>query len=367
MPLSNSIVGRIEFIEPAVDGPGDEMFRRYPDGFSVGFEDKQTTRLRPGEFAAGTLEILEELRRMGAPAFVEVDPDSQSIARLLIPLVVTVDDIHDAPDSDELLVELQISHARHSLSRKNPHFAEMIEILQAAQKEKSWVAVTEAHEHEIIDVRHYPEEPRFDVPALAVPRPGLFYRFRCWLCGLWRCLCCTTAQHAKDLFDMVAATTCAPLTVPPPCIPFLYPDDGCWGRAHEMCRLIIAAGAKPKKVWIYGSLHTPTRNNPNCIVNWGWHVAPTLCVRTGFCRTEDRVIDPALFQEPVSKTTWKGVQGDPGATLVDTDASVFYRSYSGTTITDPTYSETAIVLATYRLHLKNRSLAQGPPPYAQCP
>ncbi len=367
MPLPNSIVSRIEFIEPAVDSPGDEMFRRYPDGFSIGLEDKQTARLRPSERAAGTLEILEELRRMGAPAFVEVDPDSQSIARLLIPLVATVGEILDVPDSNDLFVEFEISHARHMLKRNNPYFDEMLQILQAAQKEKNWVAATETDEHEIIDVRHYPEEPRFNVPALTVPRPGLFYRFRSWLCGFWRCLCCTSARRAKDLFDMVAATTCDPLTVPVPCIPFLYPDDGCWGRAHEMCRLMIAAGAKPKKVWIYGSLHTLTRNNPNCFVNWGWHVAPTLCVRTGFCKMEDRVIDPALFQDPVSKPTWKGVQGDPGATLVDTDASIFYRSSGGSTTTDPTYSQTATVLANHRLYLKNRSLTHGPPPYAQCP
>ena len=62
-------------------------------------------------------------------------------------------------------------------------------------------------------------------------------------------------------------------------ISWLYPDDGCWGRAHEMCRLMINAGAHPRKVWIYGKLHTLTKNNPNCFVNWGWHVAPTLCVR----------------------------------------------------------------------------------------
>ena len=133
------------------------------------------------------------------------------------------------------------------------------------------------------------------------------------------------------------------------------------------------AGARPKKVWIYYSgpfLHVNTKNNPQCFVEWAWHVAPTLCVRVGgrfFCRTEDRVIDPALFQTPVSKATWKGVQNDPAATLVDTDASVFYRASNGSTQTDPNYVQTAQVLATYRLQLKNRSLQFGPPPYANCP
>ena len=34
---------------------------------------------------------------------------------------------------------------------------------------------------------------------------------------------------------------------------------------------------------------------------WGWHVAPTLCVRgPGFFQHQDMVIDPSLFTTPVS-------------------------------------------------------------------
>src|SRR6202008_2347296 len=108
-----------------------------------------------------------------------------------------------------------------------------------------------------------------------------------------------TPQRAGELFDLVSAQTCDPLTVPPPCIPFLYPDDGCWGRAHEMCRLMINMGLSPRKVWIDHSfghfLHVNTKNNPQCFVEWGWHVAPTLCVRgPKFCPTQSMVIDPSL-------------------------------------------------------------------------
>jgi hypothetical protein len=179
-----------------------------------------------------------------------------------------------------------------------------------------------------------------------------------------RCVC---AKKAQAMFQLVAARTCDPLTVPVPCIPFLYPDDGCWGRAHEMRRLMAAAGAAPRKVWIYGSLVASTRNNPNCQVFWGWHVAPSLCVRRGFWRVGEEVIDPSLFTGPVSKATWKGVQGDSNAQLVDTDGSVFYRAFNGSTQTGPGYAQTAQVLATYRLMLKNRGLQVGPPPYGNCP
>ena len=166
----------------------------------------------------------------------------------------------------------------------------------------------------------------------------------------------------------MAGTTCNPLTVPPPCIPFLYPDDGCWTRAHEMCRLMINMGHSPRKVWIDHSfgvlLQVSTKNNPNCYVEWGWHVAPTLCVRgPGFWQTQRMVIDPSLFTPPVSFATWKGVQGDPAATLTDTVADQFWHGGG----TDPTYSASNQILVQYRLALLNRSNQLGPPPYANCP
>jgi hypothetical protein len=149
----------------------------------------------------------------------------------------------------------------------------------------------------------------------------------------------------------------------------MFPDDGCWGRAHEMCRLMIDMGVSPRKVWIYQVgplLKANTRNNPQCFVEWYWHVAPTICVRPWrwFPWSEEMVVDPALFATPVSKATWKGVQNNPGATLTDTDWTFFSKSGG----TDPTFAETNFVLASHRLKLLQRSQsAAGPPPYAHCP
>jgi hypothetical protein len=107
-----------------------------------------------------------------------------------------------------------------------------------------------------------------------------------------------------------------------------------------------------------------TKNNPNCYVEWGWHVAPTLCVRgPSFWQTQRMVIDPSLFTTPVSFATWKGVQGDPAATLTDTVADQFWHGGG----TDPTYSASNQILEQYRLALLNRSNQLGPPPYANCP
>jgi hypothetical protein len=126
---------------------------------------------------------------------------------------------------------------------------------------------------------------------------------------------------------------------------------------------MINMGLAPRKVWIDHSnvwLHVNTRNNPQCFVEWGWHVAPTLCVRgPGFFQTQRMVIDPSLFTTPVSEATWKGVQGDPNATLTHTSADQFWHG-GGADV--PPYSNTNLYLAQYRLALQNRSNLFGPPP-----
>jgi len=360
----NAIVAVVVRTDPPIEKQtAAELLRKHPDGVSVTFEDNQIARLFPGDRAAGMLHILDQLRQMGAPVYVEVQPENREITKLLIPLVTRVTRVSEK-SPEEMEVELQLSHGRHRLKRNNPDFAELLETLRAALEKKQWLIVTETDEQEIIDARPSAGEPKFpEVTDAERPgdRPGWFRRrWRRW----FRCFCCVSPARAQHLFNLCSAKTCDPLTVPPPCIPFLYPDDGCWARAHEMCRLMITAGAKPRKVWIDGTLHTLTKNNPQCFVNWGWHVAPTICVRHRFRQVELMVIDPSLFTTPVSKATWKSVQGDPNASLTDTAATVYWRNVIPT---DPNYVDTNMRLQIYRLKLQNRSLQPaGPPPYAFC-
>lgn len=69
----------------------------------------------------------------------------------------------------------------------------------------------------------------------------------------------------QQVFDEMAATSCAPLTVPAPCIRFLYPDDGCWARAHHDQ---YVAGAKEgvDRSQRRHTLLVLTKNNPHCFV-----------------------------------------------------------------------------------------------------
>ena len=134
---------------------------------------------------------------------------------------------------------------------------------------------------------------------------------------------------------------------------------------------MIGMAVSPQKVWIERVgplLRADTRNNSQCFVRWGWHVAPTICVRRWsywWLWSRELVVDPSLFTTPVTKADWKGVQNNPNATLTDTDWTIFWLWGMGT---DPTFAQTNQVLADYRLQLQLRSLSSvGPPPYANCP
>ena len=377
MPNPNAVVSRVIRFDPPLDRPRAEMLRA-ERGLSVELEDGRRVQLDPEDpRSAGFLQVLEGLSKLHSPVYLEIDPNKSTISRILIPHLTRIVDVRSV-DDDALSIELESSHARHVLRRDAPDFLELEQ--QARQRMKSGepVIVTEDDAHNIIDIRFFRPGPDAPGPSFdeKIARPGRVppatmwhYLERIWLWCWWPWWwflwwrCCISSTKAQQIFDSMNATSCNPLTVPVPCIPFLYPDDGCWARAHEMCRLMINVGLMPRKVWIQGSLHVNTKNNPNCAVYWGWHVAPTLCVRTSwFFGSQRMVIDPSLFTTPVSKTTWKGVQGDPNATLTDTDASDYLWGQ-----TDPTYVKTNDRLAYYRLQLLNRSIQQGPPPYANCP
>jgi len=172
-----------------------------------------------------------------------------------------------------------------------------------------------------------------------------------------------TLQQAQQLFDAMNVLTCDPLNAASPCIPYMYPFNGCWARAHQMCRLMLAQGVTPQKVWNYGVLTVKSANSSNCTVNWAWHVAPIVAVDLG-TGPQSYVIDPSIFSEPVPQSVWVSVQGDPNATQQVTGWTV----YSSWHPVDPyPYDQTDpwldADLSFYRNALHNES---PPPPYPVC-
>jgi len=328
-----------------------------PGVVEVAFATGRTARVDTAAPAAHAwLDAMSSLQEAGLPAYVVVDADSRLVTDVLVPLSVRVVGLRtDAPDAVE--VELAISQARHWLPRSSPRFDELLRRLDEAREHDAPVLVTERTDtHAIIDVRDLPA----DLPPPPLPSGREAAREAPELASP------VSFAVASSMFALVNGRTACSSQPVAPGIPFTYPDDGCWGRAHEMSRLMALQGVVSDKVWIYGDLRVATANNPSCEVYWGWHVAPTLPVVVG-SSTETYVIDPALFPSPVPRATWAGVQGDPSPTLVATGSEVFYRSPTGSITLDPTYSQTNSVLTTYRTQLLLRSASSsGPPPYPQC-
>jgi hypothetical protein len=335
---------------------------------TVELEGDRRVYLPAGPRFDGYASILEELAQRRLPAYLEIEPDGRSVARLLLPHVQPVQRLFKL-DQGVLGVELEVSHARHLLRSTTPGAERMEALLRESADRGTTLVITEDDEHSIIDVRRPEAGWERSTPGPPGPPSGAlrWKPFRV----VWETLKAILAlvrpvsyTKATQVFDALNTLSCNPVSVPPPCIPFMYPDDGCWGRAHEMGRLMRGMGTFPRKVWIEGWLIVETKNHPSCEVHWIWHVAPILRVRTWIFFSSTMVIDPALFGKPVLESVWKAVQGDPHASLTHTSADIFWLWTSGI---DADNSQTEGVLSYYRTMLRTRSLNTGPPPYAHCP
>jgi hypothetical protein len=117
---------------------------------------------------------------------------------------------------------------------------------------------------------------------------------------------------AKKIFDYCKQQTCiiGPTQVQP-CIPFQYVRDGCFARAHKM-RSIIEGKYKycSEKVFSFGygsTLYVQANLWGGCCVNWWYHVAPVIRVKSGL-KYICYVIDPGMFTQPVLLSTWLSAQ-----------------------------------------------------------
>lgn len=298
------------------------------------------------------MTVLTELPRTLLSASVEIEPTTRRITDVKLPLAGRVLDIVPLPAGD-FEVRLFPSCARHTLKAGNDT---LLSSLQQAQKENAPVLVTETPvDHEIVALSPAPNYVTV-APPVAPTRPVV---------ELSPALSTVSAGLARELFESAAVETCDPNLTLPPCIPFKYPDNGCWARAHQMTRLFAALGHDSGKLWIFGALTAKTANNPNCKVHWTYHVVPYLLVETAQ-GSAMQVVDPSLFDEPVPVGHFQAVLADPAAKIIYTSAQVFCRESDGVILTDDDYAETAQTLALYRHQLALRAAQYGDPPYRQC-
>ncbi len=119
-----------------------------------------------------------------------------------------------------------------------------------------------------------------------------------------------TKQQAADLFKDLRGDQK---------IPFDYKDDGCYARAHQMFRDISNKGYLSFKIWNYGSAYPDNKSlkveykvdaTTTKTVSWTFHVAPVVVVDVGGGKLEFMVLDPSIFDGPVTVAAWRKKQDD---------------------------------------------------------
>lgn len=103
-----------------------------------------------------------------------------------------------------------------------------------------------------------------------------------------------SVEKAQKIFNELATR---------PEIPFQYPEDGCYARAHRMCQLMEEQGIISEKIFADGNLRVETDSSPDGFVEWAWHVAPVVMVAKDGKPTP-MVFDPSLFDHPVTINDW---------------------------------------------------------------
>ena len=314
MNSQRKLIDGVHDFSPARENWVDKPIEELPSKLTVHFKTGQTGYLDLKDpLSAHRARRIDRQARAGKPVYVEIDQESNVITNVRIPQVYKVESL-TPDDYGNLMVRLQPSSTIHLLLKSDPDFESMRDSLQAALADGIERLVTDTRDdHEIIDVRKLEENPG-ESPDPEPPPPPTDPP--------------VSETRAGELFTNMknrSCSSCDPSIDLPgaECIPFLYPDDGCWIRAHIMCHLMRDGGPDlttnppedPEKIWIdfpFGT-YVPTHNHPDCQVRWGWHVAPTLqVIQPG--GNETWVVDPSVSPGPEFKNDWRNRQY-PSASL----------------------------------------------------
>nr|QGQ63533.1 protein glutaminase [synthetic construct] len=160
-------------------------------------------------------------------------------------------------------------------------------------------------------------------------------------------------QTLNGLFAKIQNASCS-FPVKKPCISFDYPVDGCYARAHKMRQLINENGYECKKEFVYGDLRArygvKMSNQDGCCVSWSYHVAVLLTYKDEKGVLQECIIDPSLFDTPISDSDWRKACANSScgpvsiSSFTTTPGNVYYRSPKGTLLYDDGYVNTDCVL-----------------------
>ncbi|MEV7189170.1 protein-glutamine glutaminase family protein [Kitasatospora sp. NPDC093102] len=103
-------------------------------------------------------------------------------------------------------------------------------------------------------------------------------------------------------------------------VPFDYPEDGCYARAHVVAKMLSRSGVYSRKVFAVWDnpalgLVAESENAAGAMpgapgkVRWMYHVAPLVLVDEGAGRHVETVIDPSLSNKPQPLSRWLATMG----------------------------------------------------------
>ena len=166
---------------PAAAGPSRHRTAADNSGAVGEFTEGRRVRLDPANSrSAGFAQVLEGARRLGTAVYLETDPATSVITRLLIPLVARVVALRPGA-TGSVEVEVMPSHARHILRRDQPDFGQFQELLNDASRSGQPLIVTD-------DEGHTTSTSALFGRALTTDRCRLYRlgrRFRCSQTGFW--------------------------------------------------------------------------------------------------------------------------------------------------------------------------------------
>ncbi len=98
---------------------------------------------------------------------------------------------------------------------------------------------------------------------------------------------------------------------------FDYYRDGCYARAHLMCRALEKLDIAPAKVWAFKTIEYANgwryeeklslEVNDNTTLRWDYHVAVCLPVRMPDKSVQNIVLDPTVMNGPTTVEQWRDV------------------------------------------------------------
>jgi hypothetical protein len=342
----------------AIDGPAPGAFMTHEvapstTGLEVSFERFGSARLADsGPTNVAYRSLIERMRRIHHPVAVSMN-ETRVITDVIVPFVGLVIRMTRASDGS-FQVGLNTSAIRFLLEPNRPNFSTMRKFLQEARTTRTPVVIQATRTGRVIEEVGSDSDLQSFRAGEIIPRPIVGNKAIALASQVG-------AARATTLFNDMFGEDCGVGSGPTRCIPFQFPDDGCWARADRMCDLLQRRhGLRAVKVWIHGNLRASTFFSPFCRVTWDWHVAPAL--RRAGEAAHLTILDPAVFDEPVSRARWKAEFGDRNARISVTDASVFSQSAEGVFEREPK-GQLDFDLDKYQGLLEERVALDGPPPY----